>query len=461
MALQAVLRLQGFARAAPANPADPRLHATLDMDVQAKVTRQLRTYLAGWRRSGAQQAAVMVVQRGTGAVLADVASAGWQTQPGGAIDYTAALRSPGSTLKPFLYAAALDRGLLHPAEVMDDAPEAAHGINNADDAFLGPLLPRQALGNSRNVPAATLLARLGVAQGMEALRTAGLTAERSDGSRYGLGLAIGAMPTRLDALVRAYDALADDGMLTELRWLQEQELPPPRRVVSATSARLVAAFLSDPMARLPAFPRYGPSEYPFQVALKTGTSQQYRDSWTLAWSAGYVVGVWAGRADAGPTAGLSGARAAARLAQTVLLGLHGATLTDLTAGTFAAPAGQTPSELCTATGRPGNCAQRLMEFAGPGAPEGRGRPALAIVEPQPNAHVWRNPDAPPALQRLVLRASVSPDVPQVVWLVDGEAVATAAPDQPFRWPMTPGTHRFQIRLPLEAVSSRQLKVVVE
>ena len=462
VAMQAVLRLRTLARSVRADPANPLLHATLDLPTQEAVSRQLRASLAAWRRGGAQQAAVMVVRRGSGAVLADVASAGWRTEPGGAIDYTSVLRSPGSTLKPFLYAAALDRGLLQPAEVLDDAPEAAHGINNADDAFLGPLLPRQALGNSRNVPAASLLVRLGLAQGMEALRTAGLTTETGEGARYGLGLAIGALPSRLDALVRAYNALADDGMMTELRWLREAEAPPRRRVASVTSARLVAAFLSDPMARLPAFPRYGPSEYPFPVALKTGTSQQYRDSWTLAWSADYVVGVWVGRADAGPMAGLSGARAAARLAQSVLFGLHGANRTDLVAGAFATPAGQTPSELCTATGRPGNCAQRLMEFApGPGVPVAPARPALSIVEPQPDAHVWRNPDAPPALQRLVLRASASPDVSQVVWLVDGEAVATAAPDQPFRWPLTPGTHRFQVRLPSEAVSSRQLKVVVE
>jgi penicillin-binding protein 1C len=460
--LQAALRLERLAREAAADPADPRLRATLDLRVQAGAMRHLRLHLAAWRTAGAQQAAVMVVRRETGEVLADAASAGWATRPGGAMDYSAASRSPGSTLKPFLYALALDDGTLSPSDVMADAPEGAGGIANADGDYLGPLLPRQALANSRNVPAATLLAHIGLERGFDMLRRAGLHRDAGPARSYGLGLAVGALPTRLDWLVRAYGALANDGMLRDLAWLQDQPAGPPTRLFSRDAARLVAAFLSDPMARLPSFPRYGPSEYPFAVALKTGTSQQYRDSWTVAWSSRYIVGVWAGRPDAGPMAGLSGARAAARLAQTVLLDLHGAGRTDLLASAFDAPAGRGASELCTGTGRPGACSQHLTEWVRPGAAAPPAPvPHLAITEPQPDAHVWRNPDAPPALQRLALRATVVPPVEQVVWLVDGEPAAVAHPDQPFLWPMRPGLHRFQVRLPLQDAASRQVRVVVE
>ena len=461
-AMHALLRLERLARDAPADPADPRLRATLDLHLQAAAVRHLRTHMAAWRAAGAQQGAVMVVQRGTSEVLADAASAGWDTRPGGAVDFSAALRSPGSTLKPFLYALALDDGVLSPSDVMADAPEGAGGIANADGDYLGPLLPRQALANSRNVPAATLLARTGLEHGFDTLRRAGLHLDGGSARRYGLGLAVGAMPTRLDWLVRAYGALADDGMLRDLVWLQDQPPGPAERLFSTGSARLVAAFLSDPMARLPSFPRYGPSEYPFAVALKTGTSQQYRDSWTVAWSSHYVVGVWTGRADAGPMAGLSGARGAARLAQSVLLDLHGAGRTDLRAGAFPAPAGHSIAELCTATGQPGACSGQLTEWVRPdAAPPAAPARHLAITEPQPDAHVWRNPDAPASLQRLVLRASVVPPVDQVVWLVDGEPAAVAHPDQPFLWRMQPGQHRFQVRLPLQDGASRQVRVVVE
>ena len=473
-AMQAALRLERLARSALADPADPRLHATLDLRTQAAATRQLRSHLAGWRAAGAQQGAVMVVRRDTGEVLADAASAGWDTRPGGAVDFGAAPRSPGSTLKPFLYALALDDGALSPSDVMADAPEGAGGIANADGDYLGPLLPRQALANSRNVPAATLLAHLGLEHGFDMLRRAGLHRDAGPAWRYGLGLAIGALPTRLDWLVRGYGALANDGVLRDLVWLRGQPEGAPSRLFTRDSARLVAAFLSDPMARLPSFPRYGPSEYPFPVALKTGTSQGYRDSWTVAWSSRYIVGAWVGRADAGPMAGLSGARGAARLAQAVLLGLHGAGRTDLLAGALPVPAGRSAAELCTGTGQPGACGQHLTEWVRPGAaapvpgaaadvaaPFAAPARHMAITEPLPGAHVWRNPDAPPALQRLALRATVVPPVEQVVWLVDGEPAAVIPPDQPFLWRMQAGQHRFQVRLPLQDAVSRQVRVVVE
>ena len=168
-ALQAVLRLQAMA----AGRGSTMLRAALDLPVQAWVTRMATAQLAAWRKDGAQQVAVMVVHRGSRAVIADVASAGYGSQPAGAIDYTLAQRSPGSTLKPFLYALGLERGLIAPQDVLADRPEGAAGIANADHDFLGPLLPRQALANSRNVPATNLLRRIGLAEGFGALRPAG------------------------------------------------------------------------------------------------------------------------------------------------------------------------------------------------------------------------------------------------------------------------------------------------
>ena len=354
--LQAVLRLRRMAETLPG----PMLRATLDLPTQRWVDAMALDHLAAWQGAGAQQVAVMVMRRRDRAVLADVASAGAASRPGGAIDYTLAQRSPGSTLKPFLYALALERGLLAPGEVLADLPQGAAGIGNADHAFLGPLLPRQALANSRNVPAAGLLRRIGVAEGFAALRALGLHDLDGPAERFGLAMAIGALPTSLDRLMHAYATLADDGVADEAAWFVGSPSAPHRQI-PLDAARLVTRFLSDPMARLPSFPRYGSSEFPFAVALKTGTSQGYRDAWTFAWSRDYLVGVWLGRADAGPMTRLSGARAAAGLAQSVMLRLHGAGRADLTAGEFAAPPGRVQAELCTDTGRP-------VAVAAPGLP---------------------------------------------------------------------------------------------
>jgi penicillin-binding protein 1C len=480
-ALHLVLRLRGMLETQGAqnlDPADPRIRARIDLGMQQDVTTIARAQLAEWRWHGAQQVAVMVARRQTGEVLAAIGSAGYANTMGGAFDYTAEWRSPGSTLKPFLYAVALERDQLRPDEILLDVPDGASGIGNADGAFLGPMLPRQALANSRNVPAVHLLRRMGLEAGFQAFYSLGLHEMERPADRFGLSMAIGSLPTTLDRLMRAYGALANDGVLRDLQWYEGQPLAEPRGVLSPTATRLVTQFLSDPQARLPAFPRYGSTEYPFPVALKTGTSQGYRDAWTMAWSQNYIVGAWMGRADAGTMAQVSGARGAARLAQAVLLRLHDRTADALEAGSFPAPQGYEALPLCAQTGQPDNgaCGPTLTEWlpAGQAAPlriastsappvaAETAAPRLSILSPEHNSRLWRNPELPPALNRLPLRAAVRPNVPQIVWYVDGEPFAVTPPDQTVYWPMTPGAHRFQIRLPWQdAASSSPVRIVVE
>jgi len=120
-------------------------------------------------------------------------------------------RSPGSTLKPFIYAFAIDRGLLRPTDVMADLPDGAAGIVNVDGHFLGPLLPRQALANSRNVPATNLLRKIGLDPMFHFLRDLGVHDLGLPADSFGLSMAIGSLPTTLERLVRVYGALANDG----------------------------------------------------------------------------------------------------------------------------------------------------------------------------------------------------------------------------------------------------------
>ncbi len=484
-ALPLIARLQAQLAQAGApglDPADPRLRSSIDLGLQRQVASLARAQLGAWRGDGAQQVAVMVMRRDSREVLAAIGSAGAGT-PGGDFDWTAQPRSPGSTMKPFLYALALQRGQLDPAELLPDLPDRASGIGNADGTYLGPLLPRQALANSRNVPVVGLLRRIGLGRGYDFLGELGLHQGERPPDDFGLALAIGALPTRLDRLMRAYGALADDGMLRDLVWYRGQPVGAARAVMTAAAARQVTLFLADPQARLPSFPRYGSTDYPFPVALKTGTSQGYRDAWTLAWSARFMVGVWVGRPDAGPMRQLGGA-VAARLAQSVLLALHGTTADALTAGAFAPPAGSQPVRLCTATGRPATegCGATLEEWL-PGdavahaadAPSPAltpalavayqlpaSAPALSILSPSPDSRVWRNPELPSGQNRLALRAGAAAGVRQVLWLVDGEPFAVAAADEVVYWPLQPGAHRFQLALPWQGgVLSRPVRVTVE
>ena len=504
-ALHAVLYLESLVRdgrIAPQSAHDPRIRASLDLAVQDKATHLAQRFVDGWRWAGAEQAAIIVAARGTGEVLAHVGSIDYRDRRNGAVDFARVLRSPGSTLKPFIFALALERGVIRPTDVLADLPEGASGIGNADGQYLGPLLPRQALANSRNVPAANLLRRTGLETNFRFLRDLRLHDLEAPADSFGLSMAIGALPTTLEKLVRAYGALAEDGQLQDLVWAQGQARRPVR-VLSSDSARLTTSFLSDPQARLPSFPRYGAMEYPFPVALKTGTSQGFRDAWTLAYSEKYVVGVWIGRGDAGPMIQMSGGRSAARVAQALLTSLHGVLPGDLADGAFAAPRGRVAVEMCMIGGKRsnGDCGPTLTEWVRPGeepplapalavlrADEARpvlnvpasqrawareegyavdgpamsaGDVRLHIAAPENNSRIWRNPETPAHLNRLALKATVEPRVPQVMWVIDGEPFALADPDDTVYWPMRPGAHRIQLRLPLRDGASRMIKVVVE
>ncbi|MFO1103299.1 MAG: transglycosylase domain-containing protein [Methylocystis sp.] len=484
-ALHLALRYEALAREGLARPVaddDRRINATIDLDVERDALHLARRYLSNFRSRGARQVAVMVVERGTNAVIADVGSTDYSDPQAGAFDFTRVRRSPGSTLKPFIYALAFELGVLGTTDLLNDIPEGASGVSNADGLYLGPLTPRQALANSRNVPATNLLRRVGLEANFNFLRDLGLHDLETPAESFGISMAIGALPTRLEDVMRGYAALADDGMMRELAFTRDAARRPPRRVLSVDSARLVTSMLADPQARLPSFPRYGPLEYPFAVAVKTGTSQAYRDAWTIAFSHKFIVGVWIGRGDAGAMRAMTGVSSAARLAHAVLAKLHDAKPGEITPETFTPPPGRIAIDLCRA-GTEGDCAQTLREWVKPAemrdaqdvhaSPAQRasvdessysqtdGAAPLVIATPEHNTHIWRNPEQPDRLNRLALKLAPTDKDAQIVWTIDGEPFATAQADETVFWPMTPGRHRIQARLALAPVASRAVRIVIE
>lgn len=476
-ALHLALRYERLAREGrvpAASPFDPRIQATIDLAVEREAAQLVRRYLAVFRNAGARQVAIMVAERGSNAVVADVGSAGYDDPRAGAFDFTRVARSPGSTLKPFVYALALERGAIRAADLLDDLPEGASGVANADGLYLGAMTPRQALANSRNVPATNLLRRVGLQANFDFLHELGLHDLDAPPESFGISMAIGALPTRLEDLMRAYAALADDGVMRDLSFARDERNNPPRRVMSLDTARLVTSFLADPQARLPSFPRYGPLEYPFAVAVKTGTSQNYRDAWTLAFSHKYIVGVWLGRGDAGGMRGLAGANSAARLAHALMTKLHGVKPGEIAPETFAPPPERVAIDLCRADAGP-SCPQTLREWVKPSeiamapaaapTPVGDARApesnALVIATPEHNMHVWRNPEQPERLNKLALKLANGGKDAQIVWIVDGAPFTVAQADETVFWPMTPGAHRIQARLALAPGASRPVRVIVE
>ncbi|KIM00345.1 Multimodular transpeptidase-transglycosylase [Paramagnetospirillum magnetotacticum MS-1] len=517
-----VLRLQRALAASP-SPVAPLVFTTLDLAVQRRVQEAASRLMPDWRARGAEQVAVVVMDRSSREVLAWLGSESYFSPQGGAIDFTAVSRSPGSALKPLIYALALDRGRIAANTILADLPETQWGIDNSDHDYLGPMLPRQALANSRNVPAVSVLRQAGLDETHLFLSTLGVHDNTQAASRYGLVLAVGAMPTTLERLIRAYGAIADDGRLKDLSWWRGQEVSPPGQVLAAATARQITLFLSDPAARLPTFPRLGANEAGIPIAIKTGTSQGYRDAWAVTWTIDTMVGVWTGRARGTTMQAMTGAQSSARLAQEILVGLREARPDSLAERAFPPPANYRPVELCARTGlrSAGRCSQTLVEWfadgrppeeddvfqllkvdlrngllaapwtpgdyvvertfaafppehaawgsanalappptelspldrpsdraptaARPGAVGTRDAGAgLRVIAPRDGLRMARNPETPPEADMLNLRATVGRGVTTVVWLVDGRPWAEAGAHDPVHWPLSAGTHVFQV-----------------
>jgi penicillin-binding protein 1C len=447
-ALHAILQIASLARR---GQAPELIHGTINLALQTQATAIADARLASFAPLGAQQVAVLVVDRPSMDVLALVGSAQYGPENDGEIDYALRWRSPGSTLKPLIYAEALQTGGISAASVLQDAPDSYTGVADADRRFLGPMLAAQALANSRNVPAADLVRTTGLAQSQLFLASAGIDDQVAPSPRYGLSLAIGALPTELTRLVAAYGALANGGLWQPLRWYQAQTLPPARQIFSLAAARGITLFLADPMARLPSFARMGATEFPFPVAVKTGTSQGYRDAWVVEYSARYIVGVWVGRPDGQPMDGIGGANGAALIGQDLLHALSPMAMDGQDDGSFPPPPGTRPVQICASTGAPAGtagCADDMVEYLPGGAvplPAAAPQTALHIVSPPDGESYFLSPDAAPGATMLPLRANTAGNAGFLDWFIDGQEYQAGGPAETVLWHATQGRHEIRVR----------------
>jgi len=300
-AMHAVLRLTEMA----GKKRGPIIHSTIDLDIQKRVHRILEKNLHRLRYRGAGNTSALVVDTGSGDVLAHIGSYDYfNEEDRGAIDYALTKRPPGSALKPFIYALALEKGVFTAASELPDIqiefPEdggQAYVPKNISHTFLGPMLLREALANSRNIPALTALAEVGVEETLNFFHKAGVTGISFTPGQYGLGLALGNLHVTLEELCSLYAILANGGETLGFRYFQDEALPESRRLLTSGTADLITHILSDPVARQPSFRRGSALEYEYAVAVKTGTSQGYRDAWAVAYSDRLLVGVWVGNHD--------------------------------------------------------------------------------------------------------------------------------------------------------------------
>lgn len=284
---------------------------TLDAEKQRLVEQRIRSYVETKSNIGIQNAAALLVDFRTMEVLAQAGSADFfDSKILGQNDGTRSPRSPGSTLKPFVYALAMEQGIIHPLSILKDAPHSYAGYNpeNFDHEFLGPIQAGDALARSRNLPAVELASRLAHPSLYEFLKAGGVGLPHDEKS-YGLALPLGDAAVTMQDLVRLYAVLANGGVLRPLhRVAGEIAAAKPQRVLSAE-----ASFLTLQMLGLAPRPDGAEPTGAESVFWKTGTSHGFHDAWSVAVFDRYVLAVWIGNFDGHANPAFVGRRAAGPL----------------------------------------------------------------------------------------------------------------------------------------------------
>ncbi|HUP60353.1 MAG TPA: penicillin-binding protein 1C [Thermoanaerobaculia bacterium] len=445
------------------------LLTTLDADLQRDVIGIIDAHRKELLRHGASSVAVAVLDNASGEWLAWEGSGDYFGEGfGGAIDGVTTPRQPGSALKPFTYALAFESGET-PATVLADVPShfptAEEGIvyspRNYDGRYRGPLRIRAALAGSQNVPAVAMLSKLGPEALLRLLRNAGFTDLQRTADYYGLGLTLGDAEVTLEQLVKAYSLFAGQ---------------PGNRATGQPFAKRTAFWitdiLADPEARAYAFGTGGSLDFPFPVAVKTGTSQSYRDNWTIGYTKDVTVGVWVGNFDLRPLRGSTGVTGAAPVFHAVMLAAMKrargtlpigdstpivAPTADVESVEICALSGARPTQWCDSLRKewlPVDAAPRFCswhhdhwidwpaEYRG-WLPPQRAQTAtmhrapLEIANPPDGATYLIDPTLRSEFQTLRLRALAAT---RVAWHIDDRRIGSSSPGGSLEWPLAPGMH---------------------
>jgi penicillin-binding protein 1C len=250
--------------------------------------------------------AILVVDNATGTVLAHVGSPDYfDARRAGQVDMTQALRSPGSTLKPFIYGMGFEDGFIHPETLIDDRPARYGGYapQNFDFTFQGTVTVRKALQQSLNLPALAVLDEVGASRLTARLEQNGATLALPQGQAPGLAIGLGGVGIRLSDLTMLFAGIARLGSVVPLRELAAKPVGEGARLMTPVAAWYVSNVLGGTPP-----PENGA---PGRIAFKTGTSYGYRDAWSIGFDGKHTIGVWVGRPDGAPVPGLVGRSAAA------------------------------------------------------------------------------------------------------------------------------------------------------
>jgi penicillin-binding protein 1C len=422
-------------RLVAAAPGQSEILSLLDGDLQRRL-QALAARLRLGLEAGATLA-ILVAENSTMAVRAYVGAADYfDAASRSQNDMVRAIRSPGSTLKPFVYGLAFDDLLIHPETIVDDRPMrfGDYAPQNFDHRFHGELTAREALQLSLNLPAVALLDRVGPPRFANLFRDVGLPLHLPDpGQAPGLPIVLGGVGTSLEDLVTLYAGVAAGGGVRALRFTAEDKLAEPRKLMSPVAAWYLTRILGDtppPPSWLAGANR---ARAPL-VAYKTGTSYGFRDAWAIGYTADYTVGVWVGRPDGSFSSGRMGREAAAPVLFAVFdqLPMRQQSLPPPPEGALLATNAELPAALHRFDARP-----VLLRLAAPGA---KGGPEIAFPVDGSTIALTHQGQAPKSLP-LDADGGALP----LLWLVNGKRIDSTPFRRAAEWrPDGPGQVRITV-----------------
>lgn len=434
-----------------ANTNTHQIKTTLNSNYQNLAQELLNERLASLRKRHVQNAAMLVLDHQTDEILV-WAVGNNESQEGSAYDTVLVKRQPGSTLKPFVYASALEKGW-SAATMIDDSPlqegvgRGVHRYRNYSNTFHGRVSLRTALGNSLNIPAIKAAQYVGVEPLMDKLNKLGIHDLSLRSVDYGNGIALGNGEISLYSLVGAYATLARQGIYRPMKTRASREMTNGASVFSAEISSIIGNILADSDARALEFGRGGTLHLPVQTAVKTGTSNDYRDAWVVGYNHRYVVGVWMGNLNNEPMDKVTGAAGPALVLRSMFAELSRNSKTE----PLFISRKLVSHTVCIDSGLVANngCATRREWFRPENSPQTKPIEAeansYAIAQPIDQMLVARDPRIPDESEALEFKLNDDDGVRKVDWFLNDKLIASTASANYF-WPLQDGEHVVMARV---------------
>ena len=334
-----------------------RVTTSLDASLQKSANEAVDKQMSFIQRNGGSNASVVAIDPTSGELRALVGSADYENADFGKVNMATTARQPGSSIKPLYYAEAIQRGIISPATILQDKATNFGGYQpqNADRRFRGDITVRNAISQSLNIPSVEVMQKLGVSNAVDAFKRMGLSTV-NDSTDYGLSLALGSAEAKLTDMTNVYAAFGNAGNqygLTTITKIDDKfekqvfakSTSTPKRVMGENASFLISDILNDESARAPTF---GTSlnTNGYDVAVKTGTTDEARDAWTIGYSKQLAVGVWVGNNDNAPMKNGGSSMAGPIWRTTMTAGMKGIKNTP-----FTAPAGVERLTICRSNGQ--------------------------------------------------------------------------------------------------------------